>query len=183
MLSSQDSRPWLTVICFLYVRSLCVLRCRLGGCLVSCHSTSGYYAFLGDNLISWSSKRQGVISRSSAEAKYRGVANAVAETCWVHNLLREIGCPPTKTIIVYCDNINSVYMTSNPVQHQRAKHIEIDIHFVHDLVARGLVRVFTFCPQLSMPISLPNDFWLLFLMISRQFKHSKLSSWSNCGGC
>ncbi|GJR97777.1 ribonuclease H-like domain-containing protein [Tanacetum coccineum] len=72
--------------------------------------TSGYCVFLGNNLLSWSSKRQPTLSRSSAEAEYRGVANAVTETCWI--------C---------C--------------HQRTKHIEIDIHFVRDLVAAGQVRV------------------------------------------
>lgn len=61
-----------------------------GGCLVSRCSTSGYCIFLDKNLISWSSKRQGVISRSSAGAEYCGITNAIAETCWVHNLLREL---------------------------------------------------------------------------------------------
>lgn len=91
--------------------------------------------------MSWSSKRQGVISRSSAEAEYRGVANAVAETSWIRNLLRELHRPPTKATIIYCDNVSAVYMSSNPVQHQRTKHIEIDIHFVRDKVAIGHVRV------------------------------------------
>ncbi|GJT47410.1 ribonuclease H-like domain-containing protein [Tanacetum coccineum] len=49
--------------------------------------TSGYCVFLGNNLLSWSSKLQLTLSRSSAEAKYRGVANVVAETCWLRNLL------------------------------------------------------------------------------------------------
>ncbi|XP_071696767.1 uncharacterized mitochondrial protein AtMg00810-like [Rutidosis leptorrhynchoides] len=95
----------------------------------------------GNNLLSWSSKQQPTPSRSSAEAEYRGVANAVAETCWVRNLLRELHCPLTSATLVYCDNVSSVYLSTNPVQHQRTKHIEIDIHFVRDLVAQGQVRV------------------------------------------
>ncbi|GJX64150.1 ribonuclease H-like domain-containing protein [Tanacetum coccineum] len=72
---------------------------------------------------------------------YRGVANVVAETCWIRNLLRELHTPLSSATIVYCDNVSAVYLSSNPVQHQRTKHIEIDIHFVRDLVATGLVRV------------------------------------------
>ncbi|XP_019102951.1 uncharacterized mitochondrial protein AtMg00810-like [Beta vulgaris subsp. vulgaris] len=64
-----------------------------GGCLDTRCSTSGYCCFLGDNLISRSSKRQHTLSRSSAEAKYRGVANIVAEACWLRNLLLELHCP------------------------------------------------------------------------------------------
>ncbi|GJX17034.1 ribonuclease H-like domain-containing protein [Tanacetum coccineum] len=104
-------------------------------------STFGYYVFLGNNLLSWSSKRQVTLSRSSAEAEYRGVANAVAKTCWLRNLLRELHIPLSTATLVYCDNVSAVYLSSNPVQHQRTKHIEIDIHFVRDLVAAGHIRV------------------------------------------
>nr|GFA32040.1 hypothetical protein [Tanacetum cinerariifolium] len=81
------------------------------------------------------------ISRSSVEAKYRGVANAVAETCWLRNLLRELHTPLSTATLVYCDNVSAVYLFSTPVQHQRTKHIEIDIHFVRDLVSTGRIRV------------------------------------------
>ncbi|GKC87452.1 ribonuclease H-like domain-containing protein [Tanacetum coccineum] len=83
----------------------------------------------------------GCPSTRSAEAEYRGVANVVAETAWIRNLLRELHSPLLTATLVYCDNVSAVYMSANPVQHQRTKHIEIDIHFVRDMVKAGHVRV------------------------------------------
>ena len=97
--------------------------------------------FLGDSLVSWSSKRQPVVSRSSAEAEYRGVANVAAECCWLRHLLGELLQPVSKASIVYCDNVSAVYMTQNPVHHGRTKHVELDIHFVCEKVAVGDIRV------------------------------------------
>ncbi|GJW19047.1 ribonuclease H-like domain-containing protein [Tanacetum coccineum] len=62
-------------------------------------------------------------------------------SAWLHNLLRELHSPLSTATLVYCDNISAVYMSANPVQHQRTKHIEIDIHFVRDMVTAGQVRV------------------------------------------
>nr|GEV21455.1 ribonuclease H-like domain-containing protein [Tanacetum cinerariifolium] len=81
------------------------------------------------------------ISRSSAEAEYRGVANVVAKTAWLRNLLRELNSSLSAATLVYCDNVSTTYLSANPVQHQRTKHIEINIHFVRDLVTASQVRV------------------------------------------
>jgi hypothetical protein len=97
--------------------------------------------FLGDNLVSWSAKRQIVVSRSSAEAEYHAVANGVAKATWLHQLLLELQSPPSWYTLVYCDNISVVYLSNNPVQHQCTKHVEIDLHFVREKVTIGQVRV------------------------------------------
>ncbi|GJU37788.1 ribonuclease H-like domain-containing protein [Tanacetum coccineum] len=76
----------------------------------------------------------GCPSTRSAKAVYRGVANVVVETAWLRNHLRELHSPLSTATLVYYDNVSVVYMSANPVQHQRTKHIEIDIHFVRDMV-------------------------------------------------
>nr|GEZ88694.1 ribonuclease H-like domain-containing protein [Tanacetum cinerariifolium] len=81
------------------------------------------------------------ISHSSAEAEYQGFANVVTETTWLRNLLRELRSLLSAATPVYCDNVSATYLSANPGQHQQPKHIKIDIHFVHDLVTAGQVRV------------------------------------------
>nr|GEW92885.1 ribonuclease H-like domain-containing protein [Tanacetum cinerariifolium] len=110
-------------------------------CLTMRRSTSDHCVFFGNNLLSWSSKRQPTLSRSSVEAEYRGVANDVAKICWLRNLLRDLYAPLSSTTLVYCDNVSAVYLTYNSVQHQCTKHLEIDIYFVRDLVVARQVQV------------------------------------------
>ncbi|KAJ0789653.1 putative RNA-directed DNA polymerase [Helianthus annuus] len=73
--------------------------------------------------------------------RVKGVANAVVEATWIRNLLLELHVPLKQASVIYCDNVSAIYMSDNPVQHQRTKHIEIDIHFVREKVRIGHIRV------------------------------------------
>ncbi|XP_022024174.1 uncharacterized mitochondrial protein AtMg00810-like [Helianthus annuus] len=79
------------------------------GCPDTRRSTSGYCIYYGDNLLSWSSKRQTTVSRSSAEAEYHAVANVVAEICWLRNLLLELYQLLSRATLIYCDNQRKAY--------------------------------------------------------------------------
>jgi hypothetical protein len=111
------------------------------GCPNTHQSTLGYAVFLGDSLVFWSSKHQNVVSRSSAEVEYRAVANGMTEACWLRQLLVELYSPLSRATLVYCDNVSAVYLSNNLVQHQRTKHVEIDLHFVCERIAVGDVCV------------------------------------------
>jgi hypothetical protein len=111
------------------------------GCPDTRCSTSGDAVFLSGNLVSWSSKHQNVVSRSSVEVEYRAVANGVAKASWLRQLLLELRRPLQRSSLVYCNNISVVYLSTNPVQHHHTKHVEIDLHFVRERIAIGDVRV------------------------------------------
>lgn len=104
-------------------------------------SSGGFCVFLGDSLISWSSRKQRVVSRSSTESEYRALVDGAAEVCWLASLLKELGFSPSQPCVMKCDNLSARALTSNPVQHSRSKHIEIDVHFVHDLVLSGFLEI------------------------------------------
>lgn len=111
------------------------------GCIDDHKSTWGYAIFLGPNFISWSARKQSTIAQSSTELEYRALADATAKIIWLRSLLVELGVnlyqPPT----LWCDNLGVTYLTVNPLFHACTKHIEIDFHFVRDLVSKKLLEV------------------------------------------
>jgi histone deacetylase 1/2 len=104
-------------------------------------STGGFAIYLGSNLVSWSARKQATVSRSSTEAEYKAMANATAEVIWVESLLAELGLKLRQPSCLWCDNLGATYLSANPVFHARAKHIEIDFHFVRERVAKRQLQV------------------------------------------
>ncbi|GKC03232.1 retrovirus-related pol polyprotein from transposon RE1, partial [Tanacetum coccineum] len=106
-------------------------------CLDTRRSTYGYSIYLGGNLVSWSAKKQPTVSRSSCESEYRAMANTAAEIVWITHLLQELHALPPDRPTLLCDNKSALFMTQNPVSHKRAKHIDLDYHFIRELVHSG----------------------------------------------
>jgi hypothetical protein len=97
-------------------------------------STTGFGIFLGSNLISWSAKKQHVVSHSSTEAEYRAMALATLELYWLCMLFQELQVSLPSPPTIWCDNSGALSIASNPVSHAHTKHIEVDIHFIREKV-------------------------------------------------
>lgn len=100
-------------------------------------STTGYCTFLGGNLVTWKSKKETVVARSSAEAEYRAMAHTASELTWLQHFLQEIGFSAPTPMEFFCDNQAALHIASNPVFHERTKHIEVDCHFIRDKILSG----------------------------------------------
>ncbi|KAG7556865.1 Reverse transcriptase RNA-dependent DNA polymerase [Arabidopsis suecica] len=102
-------------------------------------STTGYCTFIGGNLVTWRSKKQKVVSLSSAEAEYRAMRKLTTELMWLKALLKDFGIDTPKPITMHCDNQAAIHIASNSVFHERTKHIEVDCHKVREQVQLGVI--------------------------------------------
>ncbi|GKD19264.1 ribonuclease H-like domain-containing protein, partial [Tanacetum coccineum] len=91
-------------------------------------SVTGYCVFMNNSLVSWKSKKQNTISKSSTEVEYRALASVTSEVIWVLKFLKDLDCS------------NLLPVTANPVFHERTKHLEIDLHFVREKILAGVIK-------------------------------------------
>ena len=104
-------------------------------------STSGYFTFVGGNLVTWRSKKQNVVARSSAEAEFKGMALGICEALWLILLLMDLGYLPRQPIRLYCNNKGTCDIAHNPVQHDRTKHVEVDRFFIKEKLDEKIVEL------------------------------------------
>jgi Reverse transcriptase (RNA-dependent DNA polymerase) len=135
-------------------------------------STTRFCTFVGDNLVTWKSKKQNIVARSSAEAEYRAMTSTTSELIWIKQLLSDMKIEHTKTMQMYCDNQAARHIASNPVFHERTKHIEVDCHFVGEKVQSSEIET----PFVRSKEQLTDIFTKALDKISHQTILSKLGS-------
>jgi len=138
-----------------------------GGCLDIRRSVTGFSVFLGDLLISWKSKKQPTVSRSSTEAEYRALATTTCELQWLVYLLADFQVPHFQAALLYTDSKPASKIASNPVHHERTKYIQLDCHLVREKLQEGLIKIihipsrFQLADILTKPLGYLNFHYLL----------------------
>ena len=117
-------------------------------------STLGYCTFMGRNLVTWRSKKQHVVARSSAEAEFQAMALGICELMWLKGLLRELQVNLENPMRPYCGNKSTINIAHNPVQHDRTKHVKIGRHFIKEKIDSGLICT----PFVASKLQLANVF-------------------------
>lgn len=120
------------------------------------------YIYLGNNLISWSSKKQGVVAKSSTKSEYRALSSACSELSWLQSLFSELNIAKLPTLVLWCDNQSVGALARNPIFHSKSKYIELDVHYVRDkilnkeLEIRYILTDEQVADILTKPLSLPK---------------------------
>ena len=112
-----------------------------GGSLIDRKSTTGYCTFLGGNLVTWRSKKQNVVSKSSTEAEFRAISKGIDEVLWLRHLLRDLKILYKEPIRLLCDNQSAIYLAHDPLYHDRVKHVDIDYFYIQEKLENGIIEI------------------------------------------
>ena len=104
-------------------------------------STSGYVFMLGTGAVSWSSKKQPIVTLSTTEAEFVAATACACQAIWLKKLLEELQFKEDKPTLIYCDNSSAIKLSKNPVLHGRSKHIDVKYHFLRDLTNDGVINL------------------------------------------
>lgn len=140
------------------------------GCSDTRRSITGWCMFVGTSLISWKSKKQDRVSKSSTESEYRAMSSACSEIIWLRGLLAELGFPQLESTSLYADNTSAIQITANPVFHERTKHIEVDCHSIREACDNGVISL----PHISSALQTADIFTKALSRQRHQFLVGKL---------
>jgi hypothetical protein len=140
------------------------------GCPDTRRSVTGWCMFLGDSLISWKSKKQARVSKSSTESEYRAMSTACSEIIWLRGLLAELGFPQADSTPLHADNTSAIQIAANPVYHERTKHIEVDCHSIREAVDTCVISL----PHVSTNLQIADVFTKALTRQCHQFLVGKL---------
>jgi hypothetical protein len=104
-------------------------------------STSGYAFLMTSGAVSWSSKKQPVVTLSTTEAEFVAAASSACQVVWLRRILTILNQEQSNPTVVFCDNISAIKLSKNPVMHGRSKHIDVRFHFLRDLVKDGILEL------------------------------------------
>ncbi|GJW79007.1 putative RNA-directed DNA polymerase [Tanacetum coccineum] len=109
-------------------------------CIVTRKSITGYFIKLNGSLVSWKSKKQNTLSKSTVEAEYKAMAFATSEIIWILKILKDLNWEHFIHVTLFCDGQAAIKIAANPVFHERTKHLEIDLHFVREKILSGVLK-------------------------------------------
>ena len=140
------------------------------GCPDTRRSVTGWCMFLGNSLISWKSKKQDRVSKSSTESEYRAMSAACAEIVWLRGLLAELGFSQPNPTPLHADNTSAIQIAANPVYHERTKHIEVDCHSIREALDTHIISL----PHISTNLQIADVFTKAMTRQRHQFLVGKL---------